>query len=77
MEKKEPSYTVGENVNWCSHYGKQDGGASEKTKIRTIRPGNSTPGYISKENKNTNSKRYMHPNVHHSIIYKNKDVEAT
>ena len=22
MEKKEPSYTVGGNVSWCSHYGK-------------------------------------------------------
>ena len=22
MEKKEPSYTVGVNVNWYSHYGK-------------------------------------------------------
>ena len=22
VEKKEPSYTVGGNVNWCSHYGK-------------------------------------------------------
>ena len=22
VEKKEPSYTVGETVNWCSHYGK-------------------------------------------------------
>ena len=22
MEKREPSYTVGGNVNWCSHYGK-------------------------------------------------------
>ena len=22
VEKKEPSYTVGENVNWCSQYGK-------------------------------------------------------
>ena len=21
VEKKEPSYTVGENVNWYSHYG--------------------------------------------------------
>ena len=21
VEKNEPSYTVGENVNWCSHYG--------------------------------------------------------
>ena len=25
MEKREPSYTVGGNVNWCSHYGKQYG----------------------------------------------------
>ena len=25
MEKKELSYVVGENVNWCSHYGRQYG----------------------------------------------------
>ncbi|WP_222598785.1 hypothetical protein, partial [Klebsiella sp. Kps] len=28
-EKGEPSYTVGGNVNWCSHSGKQYGGFSE------------------------------------------------
>ena len=28
LEKREPSFTVGCNVNWCSHYGKQDGGSS-------------------------------------------------
>ena len=27
MEKGEPSYTVGGNVNWSSHYGKQYGGS--------------------------------------------------
>ena len=27
--KREPSYTVGENVNWCSHCGKQYGGFSK------------------------------------------------
>ena len=27
VEKKEPFYTVGENVNWYSHYGKQYGGS--------------------------------------------------
>ena len=32
---------------------------------------------IWKKNKNTNSKRYMHPNVHNSTIYNNKDMEAT
>ena len=33
MEKREPSYTVGENVNWCSHYGKQHGGSSKELKL--------------------------------------------
>ena len=28
-EKREPSYTVGENVNWCSHSGKLCGGSSK------------------------------------------------
>ena len=26
VEKREPSYTVHGNVNWCSHCGKQCGG---------------------------------------------------
>ena len=25
VEKREPSYAVGGNVNWYSHYGKQNG----------------------------------------------------
>ena len=37
----------------------------------------STSGYLSKENKNTNLKSYMHPYVHCSIIYNNQDMEAT
>ena len=32
-------------------------------------PSNSTPGYIFEKHKNSNSKRYIHPNVHSSIIY--------
>ena len=27
VEKKEPSYTVGENICLCSHYGEQYGGS--------------------------------------------------
>ena len=27
VEKREPSYMVGGNVNWCSHYGEQYGGS--------------------------------------------------
>ena len=29
VEKKEPSHSVGRNVNWCSHCGKQTGGFSK------------------------------------------------
>ena len=32
VEEKEPSYTIGGNVNWCRHYGKQYGGSSKKLK---------------------------------------------
>ena len=37
---------------------------------------NSTTGYLFEENKNTNSKRYMHPFVHCSIMYDSQYVEA-
>ena len=33
MEKREPLYTIGRNVNWCRHYGKQYGGFSKQLKI--------------------------------------------
>ena len=36
MEKKESFYTVGGNVNWCSHWGKQNGGSSKTKKRNTI-----------------------------------------
>ena len=32
MEKREPVYTVGGNVNWYSHYGEQYRGFSKKLK---------------------------------------------
>ena len=31
----------------------------------------------NKQTQNINSKRYMHPNVHSSIIYNCQDMEAT
>ena len=30
VEKREPSCTVGGNVNWCGHYGEQYGGSLKK-----------------------------------------------
>ena len=32
VEKKEPSYPAGENINWCSYYGEQYGGSLENYK---------------------------------------------
>ena len=33
VERMEPSYTVGENVNWYSHYGEQYESSFKKLKI--------------------------------------------
>ena len=60
--------TVGENVNWCSHYGEQYE-VPQKTENRVaIQSSNPILGiyiYLDK----TNSKRYMHFNVQSSIIH--------
>ena len=41
----------------------------------TILPTNSTTSYISE--KNINLERYMHPNVHSTIIYNSQDMATT
>ena len=33
VEKREPSYTVGRNVNWYNHYGKRYGGSSKNSEL--------------------------------------------
>ena len=33
--------------------------------------------YLSKENKNTDFKRYMHPYIHCSFVYNSQDIETT
>ena len=33
--------------------------------------------YLSEDNENTNSKRYMHPHIQQSIIYNSQDMETT
>ena len=75
MEKREPFYTVGENVNWYSHYGERYGGSLKNKNRATIRSSNPTPRHISGENHN--SKIYMYPNIHCSTIYSSQDMEAT
>jgi len=67
VEKMQPSYTAGADVNWFSYCGKQME-VPQKTKTRVaILSSNPTSGHISR--KTYNLKRYMHPYVHNSTIY--------
>ena len=49
----------------------------QKIKNRiTIWPSHYTPWYLSEEDENTNSNRYMHTYIHCNIIYNSQDMEA-
>ena len=76
VKKRDPLGTLAGKVNWCSHYLKQHKDSSKIKNINTISSSNSIPGYLSEENKNTNLKIYMHPNIHRSIISNSQDMEA-
>ena len=66
-EKREPSYTVGRNVNLYNHYGEQYGGSLKlKLKKTIIWFNKPIPGHVSGENHA--SKRYRHSNVHCSTF---------
>ena len=72
MERREPSYTVGGNVNCYSYYGEQP---LWKTKNRaTIWSCNLTPGHIPREKHDLKN---MYPSVHWSTIYNSQDMETT
>lgn len=58
VEKWEPSYPVGGNVNWCNYCRKQYGGFSKNEKQKYCTTQNSTSGYLPEENKITVSKIY-------------------
>ena len=75
MEKREPSYTIGENVNWYSQYEEHYRRSLKTENKANIRPINHTPGHISRENHN--SKRYMHPSVYSNATYNSQDMDAT
>ena len=50
----------------------------QKIKNRTtIKSSNFISGCLPEENKSINSKRYIHPYVHFSIIYNSQDIEGT
>ena len=70
MEKREPSYTVGGNV--------ENSVEAPLKKIKTELPydlSNPILGHIPGENHN--SKRYIHASVYCSTIYSSRDMKAT
>ena len=84
VKKREPSYTVGRNINWCTVENSMEipfeiiADFSKKNKNRTIILFSySTFRYLPQEYKNTNLKRYMHPYIHCSIVYNSQAMEAT
>ena len=76
VEKREPWHTVGGDVNWCKHW-RTVWRFLQKLKIQLPHDPAIPALGIFKENENTNLKRYTHPNIHSSIIYKSEDMEAT
>ena len=46
LDKWEPSYTVGGNVSWYSHYGEQHGGYLKSKSRNTISASNPTSAHI-------------------------------
>ena len=71
QEKREPSYIVGGNVNWCSHYRKQHRGSPPKLVISLL-------GMYLKTTETLPWKdACMHLNIHSSAVYKIQDTKAT
>ena len=49
----------------------------KKVKIELLYDPEFRSGYVSKENESINSRRYIYPHVHSSIIYNSQDMGAT
>ena len=78
LEKREPSYTVGENVDWWRNYEKQcSGSLKNKNQSQDVIQQSHSWAYTLKRLKTSNSKRYIYLNVHSSMIYNSQDTKAT
>ena len=76
MEERKASYTIGENVNWYSHYGQYYGGSLKKLKIEL--PYDVTiPVLGIYPEKILIQRDTCTPIVHCSIIYNSHDMKAT
>ena len=78
MEKREPSHTVGGNVNCNRHCRKQYKVSLKKLKIELpYDPAVPLLSIYLKKTKTQYSKKYINPTVHNSIIYNCQDMEVT
>ena len=76
MEKRETSYTVGGNLSWYSHYGKQYGGSSKYQKIElSYNPVSPFLGLYP--DKTIIQKDTCTPNVHSNTIHNSQDMQTT
>ena len=67
--EKQPLCTVGMNVNWFNHYGKQYEASLKISNRINIWSCKSNYEYLSEGNKNTNLQRYLHLYAHYHIVY--------
>ena len=74
-ENKESSSTIGGTVSWYNHYGEQCEGFFKKLHLEI--PHDSAILLWAYPRENYNLKKYMHPNVHCSIICNSQDMETT
>ena len=79
VERREPSYTVGGNVNWYSYYGEQYGVPlkKKKKKLKIELPYDAAVPLLGLyPEKKHDFKGSMHPNIHCSTVYNSQDMEA-
>ena len=75
-EKREPSGTAGEKVNWYSHDGKHHEDSSRNQKLNHPTIQQSHPRYVSKGNEISISETYCTPHIHCNFIHSNQDMET-
>ena len=74
VDKREPSYTVGGDVNWYSRCGNTVWRFFKKLKIEL--PYDPVIPFLD-IHLDKNLKRYMHPNVQRNTIYHSQDLKTT
>ena len=66
VEKREPSYTVGGNAKYYSHYGEQCNDSLKTGNRTAIQPSSPTVGHTHQGNQNL--KKHMYPKVHCTLF---------